>query len=317
MFDLIETLQNHGIEVKQHSTKEDEYRICCLFCVDRGESPDEKFRLGFNIRTGVGGCFNCGWKSRKALLAIMRRLGEAGFDSTRVQFIPPAHVENEKVSLPEGFQLLSELDDDDILFGPAIGYAKKRGITKRQFLEKEIGATVQDSKYKYRLIFPVRDGKSKLVGYVGRDWTGTHPAKYMNNMGAARHIYNARPDKYSHKIIVLSEGLTKSLAIERATDYEVCSGATLGNSITDVQIEQLRAFDETILFPDPDRAGMHGYLAVAANLASILKKVSLAWPWPKKQADDMSSKEIMDVLSARVKYSMTLEWRLRIEAAGR
>lgn len=317
MFDVVIELESRGVSVRRNSSREAEFLICCPFCVDANLGPDESFHLGFNILSGKGHCFRCGWKSGAALLHILRRLRIGGsYDPAQVFYTPEEKEKSEPVRLPVGFEALAELGADDVVFSQAVKYAVRRGITRRQLMEKEIGATITDDRYRYRLIFPVKDAANDLVGFVGRDWTGHHPAKYMNSMGTTKSVYNARPDKYPCQIIVLSEGVTKSLAIERALDYEFCSAASLGNSLTDNQIQQLKDFDEVVLFPDPDKAGMHGYLEMAANLAGI-KKTTMAWPWPKKQADDLTGKEVLEHLKARKKYTMTMDWKLRIEAGLR
>ena len=49
---FLEALQQSGIEVKERDSKPGEYAICCPFCIDRGETADETFRLGVNLNTG-------------------------------------------------------------------------------------------------------------------------------------------------------------------------------------------------------------------------------------------------------------------------
>ena len=51
-----------GADYKPHSTKDDEVWICCPFCIDRGESRDDKYRLGINLFTGLAHCYNCHFK---------------------------------------------------------------------------------------------------------------------------------------------------------------------------------------------------------------------------------------------------------------
>ena len=60
---IVEALEAAGIEVRPGASDE-EIWMCCPFCQERGESPDGRFRLGVNIRTGQGQCFNCSWKGR-------------------------------------------------------------------------------------------------------------------------------------------------------------------------------------------------------------------------------------------------------------
>lgn len=310
---LFAELAKVGVEVRESTTDETEIKLCCPFCVDMGTSPDYKFRLGVNIVSGLGHCFNCGWSSKKAVLEVVRKFGLGNGVAQEVLATPwtgQSRKRPEKVELPEGFQVLSKVKTIDPLFGIAKQYVLKRGITQEQLERYEIGATVADWKFRYRIIFPVRSKEGKLLGLIGRDWTGTQEPKYLNSLGL-KGVFNARPDLYSNRKVIVSEGVTKALAIERALDNKVCSAALCGNTITDAQVAQLKGFEEVILFSDPDRAGMVGFLGVAANLQSVFGRVSMVWPWPDKQADDLTRKEILAALRGRRKYNDILVLRIK------
>jgi DNA primase len=316
---LFAELAKSGVEVRESTTDETEIKLCCPFCVDMGTSPDYKFRLGINIVSGLGHCFNCGWNSKKAVLEIARKFGLGNGAVQEILATPwtgQSRKRPEKTELPEGFQLLSEVDTDDPLFGAAKQYVRKRGITEEQLERYEIGATVEDWKFRYRVIFPVRSKEGKLLGLIGRDWTGRQEPKYLNSIGT-KGVFNARPDLYPKGKVIASEGVTKALAIERAVDNKFCSVALCGKNITDAQVQQLKGFQEVILFPDPDRDGMTGFLGVAANLQSVFERVSMSWPWPKKQADDLTRKEIRAALRSRRKYNDILVLRIKQEMRSR
>ena len=60
------------LDVIQQSSKSFQLRgneasLCCPFCVERGETEDTRFRLGINVSTAVGHCFNCHWKGSGAI----------------------------------------------------------------------------------------------------------------------------------------------------------------------------------------------------------------------------------------------------------
>lgn len=318
MVDFFTQLMLKGIEVREHSTEIDEFKICCIFCQERNQGQDFKFKLGFNIKSGLGHCFRCGWSSRKALLEILRQIGSEHFGEIRAEaFTQKTRERPEPVHFPEGFEKLKDVADNDPLLGLARRYVRKRGITPRQLSVHEIGATVSDSKLHHRIIFPVRYG-TMLAGMVGRDWTNTSPMRYINTTGN-KAAYNIHPDRYSmgKKMAIVSEGVTKALAIERATEYKIVSGSTLGNSITAIQANQFKEFDEVILFPDPDLAGMTGYLAVAENLQPLVKIVTMVWPWPELQADEMQDKEIREFLEARREVTPMLRMKIRSQMRER
>ncbi len=278
--------------------------------MENGETPDRRFRLGINLRSGLGHCYNCDWRSGRAILDLVHWLGISG-----ETYRPPKREKPPKVEplrLPEGFELLADCDADDPVYGEALKYCLTRGITERQLREKEIGATVLDREFGYRIVFPIRDHTGKLRGLVGRDWTGEQSKKYWNKIGQAKAVFNARPDMYSTKLGILSEGIFKALAIERASHYRICSMGLNGSTITDEQILQLRGFKELALFPDPGRAGVKGFLGVAQSLSTLFR-VTMAYPWPDRQADEMSVRKIRALLRDRRPYSIALEWRFRRE----
>jgi DNA primase len=229
-----------------------------------------------------------------------------------MQFTGKTRERDEPVFLPRDFVLLEEVEDDDDWFGVAKRYARKRGITDEQIKRHRIGASLRDWKFGQRIIFPVYDEQETLLGYTGRDWTGKKDPKYLLTRGT-KGIFNARADLYPDTCVILSEGVTKSLAIERALKNRFCSAATLGNQFTDEQLPYIKVFREVIIFPDPDRRGLQGYLGVAANLSTQFEKVSVVWPWPEKQADDMTEGEIRQYLKKRKRYSGLLDMQMRLE----
>jgi hypothetical protein len=157
-----------------------------------------------------------------------------------------------------------------------------------------------------------------LAGMVGRDWTDTSSMRYLNTTGN-KCAYNVHPEKYpmGRKIIVVAEGITKALAIERATGYQMVCSATLGNSITAIISNQLKEFEEVILFPDPNVAGMVGYLGVADNLQPLTKRVTMVWPWPEMQADEMASTEIMEFIEGRQLVNPILRMKIKSQMRER
>ena len=152
VFDL---LSMRGMEIKESPSNADEYKICCLFCVDMGEAPDERFRCGFNIVSGLGHCFNCGWSSRKAVLEITRKLGGSDFDLEQVRQTPftlETRRRPEKVELPEGFELLWKLKKERMA-REAWDYITHRGITDEQVKKYELGIAPFDYCFRDRIIF--------------------------------------------------------------------------------------------------------------------------------------------------------------------
>lgn len=320
MVDFFGILERNGLEVRRHSSDRNEFKICCPYCPEKGRGLDFGFRLGFNIESGLGHCFRCGWSSRKALIEILRKVDSKDFELAEIstQYFSGETRERPKpVKWPGDWTLLKDVEDYDPLWGPPKRYIEKRGVTRKQLRIHEVGATREDNFYLGRVVFPCRDEKGKLCGFVGRDWTGESPLKYLNSRGNkiaynVRHDYPQRDER-----IIVCEGVLKALAVERATEYKVCCASTLGNSITDTQVNQFKVFGEIVLFPDPDVMGMLGYLGVADNLQPVVRKLTMVWPWPEKQADELEPGEILELLENRRWVSPVVRLRLRSEMRRR
>lgn len=313
--DIVTELSSKGIEVRQNSSNPDEINICCPFCVEMGESPDYKFRCGINLESGLGHCFNCGWSSRKAVYELIRVMGMAELvDQIKVQqFTGKTRTRPKNPKLPEGYVPLWEIEDWDPELARAAQYIRTRGIPESQIRKYEIGATPNTGMDgSQRIIFPIRLEGGTLAGWTGRDYTGYKSARYKN-MEGTKDMFNARPDLYPTKLAILSEGIIKALAIERAISDRLCSIAVNGSSISDEQSLQLVKFQEIVVFGDPGGPGVRGMLGIAGSLTTVVARVSIAWPWPDKQADEMTGKEIRARLRSRIPYTPFKAISIRME----
>lgn len=273
-----------------------ELQICCLFCHEHGETVDTRFRLWINTGTGAGICYNCRWRSRHAIAAVLRRLKVV---DTVQETLTGEEVVKEPVVLPKDFTLLRNSDDIDC---SAIRYLTKRGVTADQIKRKRIGISYT-GKLAYRIVFPVF-AQGKLVGYTARAFLSDKPPKYLHSTGS-KYLYNFDPKRTT---AVLSEGVFKALRLEQAVTGAT-SAALLGHSLTPIQMEQLRdsAVEEIILYPDPDGAGRMGMFGIGEELITTLKrKVKIVWPvaFP---ADDLIL--TIDNLSALVSTALDMTWR--------
>lgn len=290
-----ELLQQRGIPFKQSYSDSNELTLRCPFC------NDTKFRLGINIKSGYGHCFNggCDYKSRRALKTLVKKLelGEL-----------TAYVAEEKkeeprdLELPKDFQLLYRHDDDPLI-EKARKYVLKRGVSKEQIKSKGIGVSLT-GRFAYRVLFTVIEDET-LLYMVGRDFTGEQEPKYLNTPGS-KPVYNV-PEK-RHGAIVLSEGIFKCLMIEKVC--EVPSGALLGHSVTERQLDMIEGFKEIVLWPDPDLAGLQGFIKMAIRLSGRYK-LWLPEVIPTKQADEMSESEIKKVANSFKPWTMGLEYKYR------
>lgn len=298
---FVELLTVRNIPFRRRS-KPGEVWVPCPFC------REERFRLGLNYARNLGHCFNCGWKSRRAVQSFLR---EIRLD-VQIEGIPEDIPEGkpEPVRLPDDFTPLWTLEKKDETFYDARRYLEDRGVPEWQMKEHRIGASYS-GRFAYRVIFPVVY-QGKLAGLVARDFSGRREPKYLNSMGQ-KAVYNLRRRKRFDDLI-LSEGCLKALAIERATE-RFCSGALLGSAVTDEQIEMIykAGHDSVILWSDPDRAGKLGTAKIAQAFAESGFWVRIVWPVPSKQADEHTTEEVREFLRNNiVPFTWAIQSRLRL-----
>ena len=265
-------LQRNRIPYRQSPSHTDEITLHCPFC--SSQSSDRRFLLGVNTRSGAGHCWNasCGWKSRHAVMLLLRHFrisdrAEAGVDEI------PDTPSLEPVTLPEDFMPLRRAEDD--LDRMALNYLRRRGILPAQIASKNIGVSYT-GRYAYRIVFPVICNKA-LKAIVARDFTGAQKPKYLGSLGE-KFLFNF--DSRA-RTCVLSEGAFKALRIEQVVGPDVSSAALLGHDLTPQQLEQIQnsACQKVILYPDPDSVGRKGVVTIGDHLMEEWKKqVFLVWP---------------------------------------
>lgn len=268
--------------------KEGEIRVCCPFCASRGETQDTRYRLGINVRTQEGHCFNCGWRSRaRAVTLYLRQLGIVD----KVYAESQAEETSEPIlRLPEDFTPLSTAERKDKLVARALTYLESRGVTPHQINTHKIGMSLV-GRYAYRIVFPIFYQR-KLKMLVGRDFTNVSKVRYLNSSGTEKVIFGL------HKptpCVVLSEGIFKALALENllGSNGWGASGALLGHDLTALQLQQLLDLkvEEVTIWPDPDRVGLRGAEQIASALTEARFKVFIVPPAPA-QADELSRSEL-------------------------
>jgi hypothetical protein len=204
--------------------------------------------------------------------------------------------------LPEYYTLLDGVNKNDDLLWEAKRYLLDRGVTRKQIRKYYLGASLSGW-LAYRIIIPVIF-KGEFLGVVARDWTGTGEPKYLNSTGMKSIWGLKRATQYQQ--VILAEGCFKSMAIK--LHLRRPSAAILGSSITDGIIDQLRTAGhrDLVLWPDPDKAGIIGMLKIAGRLAEARFQVSVPYPLPPAQADEMTARQ----LEATARDIQPLTWRL-------
>jgi hypothetical protein len=306
---FLEFLTMRGIPFRPH-TKPGEIWIACPVC------SDSKFRLGINWRTNKGHCFNCSWKSRRAIQGVLRAWKlEARIDTPQeAQDAPKA--EARPIHLPEDFFPLAAIQDaDGSPFIDAKVYMLGRGFSPGQLSRHRIGASFS-GQFAFRIIIPVFYGR-KLCGLVARTWADREP-KYLNSTGE-RTIWNLRKLD-PQTTLVLAEGIFKAMALERIASRESFQcGALLGHSITEAQIQKLKECKakRILLWPDPDPQGLEGMIQVAQQLQDAGFLIQLPAAFPKRQADEEDRDQLRSLLKGRIPLSPALMMKMRLEVAKR
>jgi len=288
---LREALEAADIEVRNGATEE-EIWMCCPFCVDRGETPDTRFRLGVNLRSGQAQCFNCSWKARGDYTFSRLQQALSTGEIQAAQDLASKKRHHVRVHLPEDFEILQHPNrDTDHWNNLAYRYVRSRGVTDEQIKEHKIGYSVTHSNdpgsdMAYRVIFPVYV-HGKLKGLVGRDFTGKQEPTYKNSTGG-KALYNVQD--HPSKTVCLLEGVWDTLAVERAVRKQnIDANGLLGHDLTDDQLELLDGVKRVILWMDPDKAGVEGIIGKHNN-GGIYRKlkakgISVYYIMPKGMID--------------------------------
>jgi len=317
LVDILDSLDGRGIPYRK-SGKSGEIFLCCPFCLENNQSQDERFRLGINIETGQAHCFNCDWRTSDITYLsqeLSRALEMDMFERGEVvpKKFPPIH-------LPEDFQILS-FKDKDHWGRKAYQYVKLRNVTDRQMTEKKLGYSLSGD-FHHRIVVPVYY-QGKLKGLVGRDFTGKQEPKYKNSIGI-KVVYNVPRRKAQTGLLV--EGIFDSLACERGCGGNTVHGSVdslgvLGHSLTDKQLEQLQGYKRFVLWPDPDKAGVFGFLGMIPDLKRITSQIYIVKPRMAGRDDfdpsEMFGPEIKRRINQATAYSVELEQRLRAWLAFR
>lgn len=226
---------------------------------------------------------------------------------------PKEEKKTGKIHLPEEYESLKPEDQDEFTI-TAWNYLQERNVTEGQVRKKRIGFCASGP-YAYRIIFPIWDTEKKLVGWVGRDWTGKQELKYKNAPGMKRVWYGGwRLKKLSNLApLVLCEGIFDVLAIER-TGY-FCPLASLGRVVTEEQEKALDRFKLICILMDNDRDGLTSGLDTGRKLRRADR--ALFWAVPPKgfhDAGEMNNKSLTSCLNIAQPFNASAELKIQMMA---
>ena len=159
-----------------------------------------------------------------------------------------------------------------------LGYSEKEIIETGLFYQNDQNKTLV-SRFKNRIIFPIKNLFGEFIGCGGRTVLSSVPAKYINSpetifFKKGNNLYNFNNAKNENKNtdhVLIVEGYMDVVSLYNSGIKNVC--ASLGTAITDSQINLAwRNFKNIIICFDGDSSG----LAAAYRAAEKLIKISKA-----------------------------------------
>ncbi|MGE5512755.1 MAG: DNA primase [Bacteroidota bacterium] len=180
-------------------------------------------------------------------------------------------------------------------FAPAGRSALKAHLTAQGFKPEEQVAAgllvagddipVPYDRFRNRVMFPIQDGKGRVIAFGGRALDANAPAKYLNSpetplFHKGSVLFNAsraRQAAFERGRIIAAEGYMDVLALHEAGFAE--SVAPLGTALTEGQVQLLwRMAPEPVLCFDGDSAGRKAaFRAVDTVLPRLKPGVSVAF----------------------------------------
>ena len=160
----------------------------------------------------------------------------------------------------------------EIGFAPAgnalLRALKEQGISAELAVEAGVAAKPDDGRDPYdffrdRIVFPIRDGRGRLISFGGRAMDPNARAKYLN--GPERLLFDKGAALYNHaparagcgkgQTLIVAEGYMDVIALAEA-GFEA-TVAPLGTAITERQLQLMwRMCPEPVIALDGDKAGL-------------------------------------------------------------
>ena len=164
-----------------------------------------------------------------------------------------------------------------------IEYLTAHNVTQDEMIEAGLARPAQDGRpmrdfFFDRILFPITDGRSRVIAFGGRGMAPDAKPKYINTgetplFSKGGNLYNlptARAAAIKAGTIILAEGYMDVIALVRAGFVHAV--APLGTAFTEDQLQMLwRAAPEPVLAFDGDNAGQNAALRAAHMALPHLK----------------------------------------------
>lgn len=309
---ILEILETAGVAVQFDG---DEMNICCPFCVERGESPDQRFRLGINTVKGVAYDFNCGWRGHGTAYIAKQLARVLGVKLKYGRSVEPPGVnagvlaKAPVVGEPEGFEPFTRTPSREER--RAREYLRDRGVSVAQIVRHRMGYA-SAGRYAYRILIPVTGLDGVVHGWVGRAFVPGIKPKYLNTPNV-KSLWGATR---AGALAIVTEGVMDALRVETALlrVRDTVSVCRLGSAITALQTEQLKAFEKIVVFPDEDYAGVRAAQELCQRCAARGTSVAVVVPPAMTGRDpgDMDDEEIWAKLQGAIPWSKSAELELQL-----
>ena len=188
-----------------------------------------------------------------------------------------------------------------------------KGVRVEEMAEAGLVITGEDipvayDRFRDRVMFPIKDGRGRIIAFGGRALRADAPAKYLNSpetpiFTKGDILYNfdkARSDAHKKGNIICVEGYVDVIAMYRAGFSETV--APLGTALTESQLAILwRTAAEPILCFDGDTAGLkaaYRALDIALPLLQPGHSLRFAFLPDGKDPDDLLRTDGPDSLKA-------------------
>lgn len=180
---------------------------------------------------------------------------------------------------------------------------REKGISEKQLIDAGLLITLEDkspyARFRRRLMFPIRDRKSRVVAFGGRILPGEpndNAPKYLNSPETSlfhkgRMLYNydlARKPAIDSATLIICEGYMDVIALSQAGYHHAV--APLGTAITPEQLQLAwQTVDAPTLCLDGDKAGNRAMLKAAYLALPLLNPGKTLQFMRLPQGDDPDS----------------------------
>lgn len=206
-----------------------------------------------------------------------------------------------------------------------------KGLSPEHIVEANIAAQPDDGGAPYdafrdRIIFPIRDGRGRCLGFGGRAMDPNARAKYLNSretplFDKGRALYNHGPAREAAgkgQPLIVAEGYMDVIALVKAGFGAAV--APLGTAITEDQLRLMwRISDEPIVALDGDKAGVRAAMRLMDLAMPLLeggKSLRFVVLPEGQDPDDLIRAQgpaAMQALLDKAEPMVTLLWRRETE----